>query len=237
MPSTYDLPDDPDKEDLPDEADKSDGPPPKRRGRKPGVPQEGKDTSPPAPPSISQQLPNRKHELFCRFVAEGETYSKAYENAGYTPSTSNASTMANKPEIKARIAVLRKEKEERDLRYQIELRQANLDPDDPVNASREVAEWNAKVVLDLFWENARMCQVMGQYKTAHECLQSIAKMMGLMDRKEPAQSGKSGNQQVGIAIYQDAIRQLGEGGGVSPVGEDNPLAPRISSPKKTGRDG
>ncbi len=187
------------------------------------------------PESVSQQLPKKKHEIFARFVAEGETYVAAYELAGFAPSTSNASTFANKPDIQARIAVLKKEKEERDLRFQVELRKANLDPDDPVRASREVAEWTAKQVLDLYWENARLAQMAGQFTTANDSLKMIATILGLLEPKTKT-NDKPAPTQVGIAIYQDAVKQLGEGGGVSPVGEDNPLAPRISGPSRTSRN-
>jgi hypothetical protein len=58
-------------------------------------------------PSI--KVLNNKQELFCRFVARGETYTKAYELAGYAPSTSNASGLANRPDIADRIKHLREE--------------------------------------------------------------------------------------------------------------------------------
>lgn len=199
------------------------------RGRKLGSPSNA-DMGPDLPMTVSTQLTNRKHELFARYVADGETQVSAYELAGYNPSTANASTLANKPEIAARIAVLRKEKDDRDLRFSIELRKANLDPDDPRGASREVAEWNVKQILDLFWENARLAQMSGQFSTANDSLDRIAKIMGLLDRPDTGKSNdKSSPTQVGINIYQDAVKQLGEGGGVSIVGADNPLAPRIPS--------
>ena len=203
-----------------------------------GNPNKG-DRGPDLPDTRSLQLKNRKHEIFARYVAVGETYTRAYELAGYNPSTSNASTLANRPEIAARIKVLKEEKEERDLRFQIELRKANLDPEDPAGASREIAEWNVKQVLDLFWENARLAQMAGQFSTANDSLKIIADIMGL--RGSSNTSGKNNDKpagpQVGIAIYQDAVRQLEQGGGVSPAGEDNPLAPRVPSPKNTGGNG
>lgn len=204
------------------------------RGRKPGSPHNG-DTGPELPETASVQLPNKKHELFARFIAEGETYVRAYELAGYSPSTANASTMANKPDIAARIKTLRAEKEERDLRFQIELRKANLDPDDPAGKSREVAEWSVKQVLDLFHENARLAQMAGQFSTANDSLKIIADIMGLRGSTGKTNDKPAGTQ-VGIAIYQDAVKQLGDGGGVSPVGSDNPLAPAVSSAKNSRRD-
>lgn len=192
-----------------------------------GNPNKG-EGGPDIPKTVSLQLPNRKHEIFCRYVSEGETYTRAYELAGYNPSNSNSSTMANRPEIAERIAVLKAEKEERDMRYQIELRKANLDPDDPKAATRAVAEWSVKQVLDLFWENARLAQMSGQFGTANESLKIVAQIMGLMDKPAGKQNDKPSGPQVGIAIYQDAVKQLEQGGGVSPIGEVNPLAPAVS---------
>lgn len=182
------------------------------------------------------QLSNRRHEIFARYVSNGETYSNAYVAAGFNANSANASTLAKKPEIRARIEFLKKEKAERDLRFDIELRKANLDPNDPVKCSREVAEWGVKQVLDLFWENARLAQVAGEFKTANESLEYIAKIMGLLDRPAGNPNDKPAPTQIGVAIYQDAAKQLEQGGGVSISGSDNPLAPRIPSPKNDSRD-
>ncbi len=201
-----------------------------------GNPNKG-DPGPNLPETVSPQLRNRKHEIFARYVANGETQASAYELAGYNPSSANASTLANKPEIAKRIAVLRQEKEERDLKFEIELRKANLDPEDPAGASRKVAEWGIKVVLDLYYENARLAQQAGQFKTAQESLDRISKIMGYLDK--PTENGtndKPVGNQVGIAIYQKAAHELEQGGGVSPSGTDNPLAPAIPSPADASGD-
>jgi hypothetical protein len=181
------------------------------------------------PKTVSIQLSNRKHEIFARFVANGETYTRAYELAGYNPSNSNSSTMANRPEIAERIAVLKAEKEDRDLKFQIEMRKANVDPTNPEGASRQVAEWNVKQVLDLFWENARLAQVAGQFTTANDSLKIIAQILGLTEKPAGKPNDKPSGTQVGISIYQDAVRQLEQGGGVSISGEVNPLAPALPS--------
>ncbi|USM11470.1 terminase small subunit [Citromicrobium phage vB_CbaS-RXM] len=203
------------------------GTPGSTRGRKEGSPSNA-DHGPDLPDAGGVQLQNRKHELFARFLSEGEVQVRAYELAGYNPSTANASTLANKPHIATRVAFLKKEKEERDLRFQIELRKANLDPSDPVGASRDVAEWTVKQVLDLYWENARLAQMAGQFSTAKESLDAIAKIMGILGQPATGKTNdKPAGTQIGIALYQNAVEQLGSGGGVSPVGSDNPLAPAV----------
>lgn len=204
-----------------------------RRGRKPGckVP-----SGIELPETASMQLPNKKHEIFARFVAGGETYIRAYELAGYQPSTANASTLANRPDVRARIAALKQEEEDRQLRFQIELRKANLDPETGVEKSREIADWTIKTVLDLYYENARLAQMAGQFTTANQSLDSIAKIMGLLGSNNSKDSNdKPARTQVGIAIYQDAARQLGDGGAVSIEGADNPLAPAIPSSANSRR--
>lgn len=61
---------------------------------------------------MAEQRLNAKMEAFCRLVARGETQAAAYREAGYKPSTpqgarSQASTLANRPLIKKRIAELK----------------------------------------------------------------------------------------------------------------------------------
>jgi phage terminase small subunit len=48
-------------------------------------------------------LPNARHELFAQEIAKGNSYSVAYVKAGYCPSAHNASRLAHKPQIQARI--------------------------------------------------------------------------------------------------------------------------------------
>jgi hypothetical protein len=208
----------------------------KRRGRR-GPPSGTlyEDSAYHIPPTVSVQLPNRKHELFARFVSNGETYTAAYELAGYTPSTANASTMAARPEVADRISVLKEEKEQRDIRFEVECKKANVDPNTAVANSREVAEWNVETVLRLYHENARLAQMVGQFSAAQASLDSISKIMGLMESNSGSKNDKPSRTEVGIAIYSQAVEQLGAGGAVSVERADNPLAPAVSSLKDARR--
>jgi hypothetical protein len=208
----------------------------KRRGRRgPPVGTKLAEEYPAMPPTVSVQLPNRKHELFARFVANGETYTAAYELSGYTPSTANASTMAARPEVAERIAALKEEKEQRDIRFEVECKKANVDPNTAVANSREVAEWNVETVLRLYHENTRLAQIAGQFGAAQASLDSIAKIMGLMESNSGSKNDKPSRTEVGIAIYSQAVEQLGAGGAVSVERADNPLAPAVSSLKDARR--
>jgi hypothetical protein len=51
-------------------------------------------------------LANPSHEAFARALASGDTQMEAYDATYYKPHSSNASRLANRPEIKARVAVL-----------------------------------------------------------------------------------------------------------------------------------
>jgi hypothetical protein len=52
-------------------------------------------------------LSNPSHEAFARALASGDTQMEAYQATHYKPHSSNASRLANRPEIKARVAWLR----------------------------------------------------------------------------------------------------------------------------------
>jgi hypothetical protein len=49
------------------------------------------------------QLPNRRHEVFAQFLAEGFSQSRAYAAANFAPNTANASRLARTPAIEARV--------------------------------------------------------------------------------------------------------------------------------------
>lgn len=51
-------------------------------------------------------LKNRKHEHFAQLIYEGNSQTKAYGLAGFSPHGSHASTLANSPSVKARVAEL-----------------------------------------------------------------------------------------------------------------------------------
>ena len=51
-------------------------------------------------------LKNAKHELFCRYIVEGERADIAFEKSGYKPQKQNAYRLKKRPEVAARIAEL-----------------------------------------------------------------------------------------------------------------------------------
>jgi phage terminase small subunit len=51
-------------------------------------------------------LSNERHELFCQAIVQGKSRQESYVIAGYRPSKSNCSTLANKSEVRERILEL-----------------------------------------------------------------------------------------------------------------------------------
>lgn len=152
------------------------------------------------------------------------TQSLAYELAGYTPSSSNACNLANKPDIKARIEEIRAEKERRDLEFRVRLHEAGLDETDPEQARRVVIEWNDNVVRDMLAENARLAQVAGQYQAAKESIKLIGDSLGTFEKGE-APKGKAlpAPPQPAVSINLNAALSSAS---VDTDDGDNPLAPK-----------
>lgn len=174
---------------------------------------------------MSDDFLNKKQELFCKFVAGGETQTTAYELAGYSPSTSNACTLANKPEIKKRIAMLRAEHLREETEFKVRLQQVR-DSGDQELIEKEVA-WTFNRVMDMIAENVRLAQIAGEFKAANEGLKMLGDGMAMFTKE----SEKNGNPptQSHLTLIGKVVNELGEqGAGVPPQG-DNPLAPRLPS--------
>lgn len=155
------------------------------------------------------------------------TQALAYELAGYTPSSSNASVLAAKPEIKARIEELRAEKERRELEFRVRMHEAGLDENDPEAAKQVVIDWNDNVVRALLKENARLAQVAGQFQAAKESIKLIGDSLGTFEKGTPdpkkgLPAPAAGPQ---INFNLNGALQSAEAE-VAPPADDNPLAPR-----------
>lgn len=130
---------------------------------------------------MAQTYLNKKQELFCKFVAEGMTYTQAYETAGYEPSSANASTLASKPLVKARIAELKEDSERRAMEFQVLVDQTQGMPE----AGRMIqvgAEWTFQRVMDMMGENVKLAQIAGEYKAANECLKLMGEAMKMFEK-------------------------------------------------------
>jgi hypothetical protein len=170
---------------------------------------------------------NNKQELFCRFVARGETYTKSYELAGYAPSTSNASNLANRPDIKHRIEELKKEFIEEQALHEAALERARaLDAEngDPLlPATRQQGEWTVHRVMDMIAENVRLAQIAQSFGAANDALKMLGEAMGMFHAAKNQTPPASP-----LAFIGKVINQLPSGeeeAPAAPMKSANPLAP------------
>lgn len=173
---------------------------------------------------MSQQYLNKKQELFCKFLAAGSTQLEAYELAGYEPSSANASTMANKPLIKARVAELRAEHERQEQEFKLLAMQAeNADPELAQQIQKGVA-WSFQRVMDMMAENVRLAQIAGEHKAANECLKMMGEAMSMFDKASTPKDDKGLPPGSPLTLIGQ-VTQILEQNGVQPE-SDNALAPR-----------
>jgi hypothetical protein len=170
---------------------------------------------------------NNKQQLFCRFLARGELQLKAYELAGYTPNASNASNLANRPQIKAYVAELKEEFQQEQERHEIALANARrlaAENGDPEIVDKQL-EWSAHRVMDLIAENARLAQVANQYGAANDSLKMLAEAVGMLGNAKAAKELPPANP---LAFIGQVVNQLGKSSELeeTPMKSANPLAPK-----------
>ncbi len=178
---------------------------------------------------MAQTYLNKKQELFCQFVAGGETYAKAYELAGYEPSTANASTLANKEIVQKRIGELKQEATARENEFKLLAQRAdNADP----QLAKQIetgAIWTFQRVMDMMAENVRLAQIAGEYRAANECLKMMGDGMKMFDK---ATSPEDRQLPAGHPVaYIGQVTNILEGvrdraAEAEEVDDDNSLAPR-----------
>jgi hypothetical protein len=180
------------------------------------------------------ELRQHKWEIFARFLADDHSQSEAYELSGYRPSTANASTLANRPEIQQRVAELREEKLQRKAELQARLKQLNVDPDNPEElalAQDEVIEWTVQKVCQELWKNARLAQAQNEFGAANKSLELIGKAIGMWEDHKKAKDGDgNGKTQIGIALIGQALDSVAITDGRGAAEAHPSLAPRHTSP-------
>jgi hypothetical protein len=154
------------------------------------------------------ELRQHKWEIFARFLADDHSQSESYELAGYRPSTANASTLANRPEIKQRVAELKQEKFEREVELKSRLKALDVDPDNPDELALgqdEVIIWTIAKVQAELWRNARLAQSINEFGAANKSLELIGKSIGMWEDHKKAKEDESNRPQVGIALIGQAL--------------------------------
>lgn len=178
------------------------------------------------------ELRQHKWEIFARFLADDHSQSEAYELSGYRPSTANASTLANRPEIQQRVAELRELKMERKVQLEARLKQLNINPDDPdqqAMAQEEVVVWTIAMVQKELWQNARLAQAQNEFAAANKSLELIGKSIGMWEEAKKAKDDGNGKTQIGIALIGQALDGVAITGPEGTQVSHSPLAPRLSS--------
>jgi hypothetical protein len=178
------------------------------------------------------ELTNRRHELFCVFLASGETtQAQAYEMAGYQASAQNASNLLRKPEVKFRVEELKAERLKKETEFQIALKKADLDPEDPTGKRKEIEDWNLNHVRNMLAENARLAQVAGQFSAAKESIKLIGDTMAAFEGGSSEKSKKgldkpSGPSPVSITMINGTLAEGDPDDVPAKPGARNPLAPQ-----------
>jgi hypothetical protein len=111
-------------------------------------------------------LKNTKHERFAQELAKGISASQAYVNAGYKPHHDNPSRLRGDEGIQARVTELQQ------------------------RASKSV-DITIASLTKMYLEDRKLATELGQASAAKGCLDSLAKLHGLMiDRKETGGPGE-----------------------------------------------
>lgn len=182
---------------------------------------------------MAQTYLNKKQELFAKFLAEGCTQLDAYTNAGYEPSSANASTLASKPLVKQRVEELKKEIELRELEFQ-EKRKAAADAPEKVI---EVAEWTFQRVMDMMAANVRYAQIAGEYRAANETLKMMGESLNMFQKaKTDATERNSSGAKNTLALIGQVTQVLADASGSGDPAEPNSLRPRLAGSGNTDAD-
>lgn len=174
---------------------------------------------------MAQKYLNRKQELFCRFIAGGETQGRAYELAGYEPSSANASTLFHKPIIQQRISELKAEAEREEIEFRaLRAKAEEADPEGTAMIAKGV-EWTFQRVMDMMAETVRLAQIAGEYKAANEALKMMAEAMRMFDHAK-GQSPEAQRQNNQLTLIKEVTNILS---GTGPSSDEdrpaNPLKP------------
>jgi hypothetical protein len=179
------------------------------------------------------ELRHHRRELFARFLADGHSQSESYELSGYRPSTANASTLANAPEVKARVEELKAEKDRQKVELASKLKDLGLEPNcspDIFGEAEEIVKWTVGMVQTELFKNARLAQAAGEFTAAAKSLELLGKSIGMWesDNKAGKLNGPE-KPQVSLTFINEATERLESAGRGESAKVVSPLAPRVSN--------
>lgn len=141
---------------------------------------------------------NNRQELFCKFVAGGATQYEAYELAGYTPSSANASTLFNKDIVQKRIEEYKADYNRRENEFKLLAKQAEEADPQTAEEIRKGAEWSFQRIMDMMGENVRFAQVAGEYRAANETLKMMGESLKMFDSAKSQETTSVGGTNLAL---------------------------------------
>jgi hypothetical protein len=180
------------------------------------------------------QLINARHEMFARGLSMGKTQLQAYSDAGYEHSSSNAHTMARRPDIVERV------KELIDERGVF----GNSDADMDMDAAKEKLQADGTVdpiwVLTMLMDNVKLARDSGQFAASNKALELLGKEIGLFqegnkgrndaDKEKQAEEAAKRSNAIPVEAVNRLLDKLGFDGTI-----DLKTMEPVSTPKKRGR--
>lgn len=157
------------------------------------------------------QLDNTRWEMFCIGLVSGKSKTQAYADAGFNPSTANASQLGKRPEILARVAELMEERTQFKATFVDNSSLEHLAAVDKAAQEGNVTrEWVITELMDLVKE-AKAAQ---QYSAAKSAIELLGKEIGMFQEKgkKPEDPGKT-PENAPLPVSVDAINRLLEASG------------------------
>lgn len=140
-------------------------------------------------------LPNVRQEHFAQNLAKGMTQADAYEQAGFKPSAANASVLARKPNIRARILEISQDAELQGKSTPIPPLQTDPKTGLLTEGARGLTEeWLVQQLMT----NIQQAQIAGKFREANTAIQMLGSYFGgLFDPKNPVDQTKKDKDKSG----------------------------------------
>lgn len=186
------------------------------------------------------RLSNVRHELFATYLSQGKSQLESYELAGFNTNgqTSNACTLARRPEIQARIAELIDERVARQTGVSVN---ADLEHQQAINTALETGEIDRGWIIMMLMENTRLAREAGQFAASNKCLELLGREIGMFqegnarDREKAAAEKQIEAEKRQNSIPVDKVNALLERLGYAGPPIDTEILTPVPPPEKKKR--
>jgi hypothetical protein len=128
-------------------------------------------------------LPNVKHEKYAQGLASGMKQIEAYQDAGFSPSAGNASSLAKKPHIRERVLEL---SEEARLKVGVTTPIPRLSTQQDGTLTPESGKITEEWLVQQLMNNIQQAQLNGKFREANTAIEMLGNYFGgLFDKKNP----------------------------------------------------